>query len=88
MTESRQTIVHETDEGAAVARIRDLAATLGLDPKKLLGSVGVVDAEFIEVTEVTKPGEGGATAGPAPGIGGTVAAIAPGGNTTGMEDML
>lgn len=61
MTESRQTIVHETDEGAAVARIRDLAATLGLDPKKLLGSVGVVDAEFIEVTEVTKPTGGNTT---------------------------
>lgn len=55
MSESRQTIVHEADEAGAIARIRTLAATLGLDAKTLLGSAGVVDAEFVEVTK--PPGE-------------------------------
>lgn len=33
-----------------IAKLKQLAADLGLDAKKLLGSVGAVDAEFVDVT--------------------------------------
>lgn len=55
MTESKQTIVHEADEAGAIARIKTLAATLGLDAKALLGSAGVVDVEFVEITSEPVP---------------------------------
>jgi phage terminase small subunit len=42
---------HTDTTDAMIARITNLSKQLGLDPQKLLGSVGVItDAEFVEVT--------------------------------------
>jgi hypothetical protein len=46
VTEQKITVEHKSDE-EQVARIKDLARTLGLDPRALLGRAGVVvDADF------------------------------------------
>lgn len=44
-------VKHTTpDQQGMIAEIRAFAKQLGLDPQKLLGSAGVIDAEFEEVT--------------------------------------
>lgn len=50
MTESKQTVelIAATDK-EGIARIRQLAETMGMDPDKLLGAAGIVDAEFMEL---------------------------------------
>lgn len=40
----------DTTEASMIKKIKLLAEKQGLDPKKLLGSVGVVDAEFVEIS--------------------------------------
>lgn len=40
-------VVHQHDDAALIARVQELAKTLDMDPKLLLGSAGVItDAEF------------------------------------------
>ena len=43
------TVEHKMTEKEKIQEIGDMAAKLGLDPKRLLGSIGVVDVEFTEV---------------------------------------
>jgi phage terminase small subunit len=48
--------VVELDDKALIAKVKGLAAELGLDATKLLGSAGVVEAEFTEVVKETSEG--------------------------------
>jgi Terminase small subunit len=50
MTEHKMTVTHTMDDKEMIARIRNLAGTLGLDAQKLIGTAGVVEGEF-EVVE-------------------------------------
>lgn len=56
LIEQKVTHEHTIDDKKAIARIRELALTLGVDPVKLLGTVGVVDAEFTEIPAATDEG--------------------------------
>lgn len=55
-TVSTQRHVVELDEKALIAKVKGLALELGLDATKLLGSAGVVDAEFTLVAKDTTEG--------------------------------
>lgn len=50
------TVTNTADEKAQIARITEMAAKLGVDPKKLLG--GFIDAEFSEVEALPAPAAG------------------------------
>lgn len=60
VTEHRSTVEHIGDSPETIERVRRLAATLGLDPEKLLGSrlnkqkPVITDAEFVEVLDPLK----------------------------------
>lgn len=51
ITESKVTHEHTLDDKAAIQRVKDLALSLGIDAKKLLGNYGIVEAEYTEVPE-------------------------------------
>lgn len=68
--------VHDLDEKGMIARIARLAKDQGLDPRRLLGTVGVeyVDAEFEDVTSA---------------VGAELTALpAPAMSAAGLEDLL
>ncbi len=53
--EQRIVVEHiSEDSKAQIRQIREMAAQLGLDPKQLIASAGIIDAEFTEV-EPVKP---------------------------------
>lgn len=52
-TEHKVVVEDTRDPAAMVAEVKAFAARLGLDPKKLLGEAGIIDAEF-EVVSPTK----------------------------------
>jgi phage terminase small subunit len=39
-------VEHQLDERQQIERVRELALRLGMDPRAVLGSAGIVDAEF------------------------------------------
>jgi hypothetical protein len=45
-TEHTVKVERQLDERQQIERIRDLALRLGMDPRAVLGTVGVTDAEF------------------------------------------
>ncbi len=48
--EQRIVVEHiSEDSKAQIRQIRDMATQLGLDPKQLIASAGIIDAEFTEV---------------------------------------
>ena len=49
-TEHKVVVEDTRDQAALVAEVKSFAAQLGLDPRKLLGQAGIIDAEF-EVIE-------------------------------------
>ncbi len=52
--EQRIVVEHiSEDSKAQIRQIREMAAQLGLDPKQLIQSAGIIDAEFTEVTPAT-----------------------------------
>lgn len=55
-TISTQRHVVELDDKALIAKVKGLALELGLDATRLLGSAGVVDAEFTQVVKDTTEG--------------------------------
>lgn len=55
-TVSTQRHIVELDDKVLIAKVKGLALELGLDATKLLGSAGVVDAEFTPVVSGTTEG--------------------------------
>lgn len=52
MMEMKQTHTIEIDESDLVKKITALSGQLGIDPKKLLGTAGIIDAEYTEVKQI------------------------------------
>lgn len=49
-TEHKVTVAHLQNDEQAIAKVKSLAVVLGLDPKRLLGQAGIVDAAFEDIT--------------------------------------